>query len=38
MVPVYGGFPVKLRTHVGDPVYPHDYKDVEQLRAAVVQV
>jgi hypothetical protein len=37
MIPLYGGFPVKLSTHIGKPVYPQDYPDVESLRAATVQ-
>jgi hypothetical protein len=28
---------VRLRTHVGKPVYPSDYDDVEALRAATVE-
>jgi hypothetical protein len=27
----------RLRTHVGKPVYPSDYDDVETLRAATVE-
>jgi hypothetical protein len=38
MVPMYGGFPVKLRTHVGQPIRPADFSNVQDLRAAVVKV
>ncbi|VDK37987.1 unnamed protein product [Taenia asiatica] len=27
----YGYFPVKLRTHIGDPIYPHEGETDEQL-------
>ena len=35
---MYGGFPVKLRTHVGQEIHPKDFQTVEQLRDAVVKV
>ena len=35
-MPLYGGFPVRLRTHVGRPIYPSDHCDVESLRRATV--
>jgi hypothetical protein len=38
IVPVYGGFPVKLRTHVGRPIHPDDFENVEQFREAILQV
>ena len=37
MTPLYGGFPVKLTTHVGEPIFPGDYDTVEDLRVAVVE-
>ena len=30
--PVFGGFPVKLRSHVGEPIYPEEGETPEQLR------
>lgn len=36
IVPLYGGFPVRLSTHIGKPIYPGDFKDVESLREATV--
>jgi 1-acyl-sn-glycerol-3-phosphate acyltransferase len=36
-VPLYGGFPVKLTTHVGDPIWPDQHGgDAESMRSAVV--
>jgi hypothetical protein len=37
IVPLYGGFPVRLRTHVGKPIYPADYDGVEAVRQATVE-
>lgn len=33
LAPVYGGFPVKLRTFLGSPIYPHPNESPEQLAA-----
>lgn len=33
--PLYGGFPVKLRTHLGAPIYPGEDETAEQLRDRV---
>ena len=30
--PVFGGFPVKLRTHIGEPIYPEEDMTPEMLR------
>ena len=30
--PVFGGFPVKLRTHIGEPIYPEENMTPEMLR------
>jgi len=30
--PCFGGFPVKLRTHIGEPIYPEPGMTPEQLR------
>jgi len=30
--PLFGGFPVRLRTHIGDPIYPEEGMTPEQLR------
>jgi len=30
--PVFGGFPVKLRTHIGEPIYPEQDMTPEMLR------
>ncbi len=38
IVPVYGGFPVKLRTHVGQPLHPEHFESVAELREAVLNV
>jgi len=35
MVPIYGGFPVKLTTHVGDPIRAREDETAEQLRDRV---
>ena len=37
IIPLYGGFPVKLSTHIGKPIFPGNYPDVEALREATVQ-
>lgn len=37
MVPLYGGFPVRLTMHVGDPIYPTPDITVEELRQQVLQ-
>ena len=36
VVPMYGLFPVKLRTHIGAPIYPEPGVTPEQLSARVV--
>ena len=36
VVPMYGLFPVKLRTHIGAPIYPEAGVTPEQLSARVV--
>ncbi len=36
MTPLYGGFPVKLTTHLGDPIDPADFQSADELRAAAV--
>jgi len=33
--PIFGGFPVKLRTHIGEPIYPEPEMTPEQLRDKV---
>ena len=33
--PVYGGFPVKLTTHVGDPITPREDETADQLKERV---
>ena len=30
--PVFGGFPVKLRTHIGEPIYPEPDMTPEMMR------
>jgi len=30
--PLFGGFPVKLRTHIGEPIYPEENMTPEMLR------
>jgi len=30
--PIFGGFPVKLRTHIGEPIYPEENMTPEVLR------
>ena len=30
--PVFGGFPVKLRTHIGEPIYPEPDMSPERMR------
>jgi len=30
--PVFGGFPVKLRTHIGEPIYPEENMSPEMMR------
>ena len=37
MTPMYGGFPVRLTTHIGDPIYPTNDMTVEDLRLATVK-
>ena len=32
VVPMYGLFPVKLRTHIGEPIYPEEDMTPEMLR------
>ncbi len=34
LVPLYGGFPVKLTTHVGEPIHPDAFNTVEAFREA----
>ena len=36
MTPLYGNFPVRLTTHVGDPIYPNPDSTVEDLRSQTV--
>ena len=31
IVPVYGSFPVKLKTHIGSPIYPQPGMTPEEL-------
>jgi len=35
MVPIYGGFPVKLTTHIGDPIRPGGDETADQLKERV---
>ena len=35
IVPIYGGFPVKMKTYVGDPIYPEPANTPEQLAEKV---
>uniref|UniRef100_T1GAJ6 Phospholipid/glycerol acyltransferase domain-containing protein n=1 Tax=Megaselia scalaris TaxID=36166 RepID=T1GAJ6_MEGSC len=37
MIPIYGGFPVKLRTHIGKPVIPNENDTAEILRDRVTE-
>ena len=30
--PIFGGFPVKLRTHIGEPIYPEPEMTPEMMR------
>ena len=36
LVPMYGGFPVKLKSHIGTPVYPKDGQSAQELRQEVI--
>eukprot|EP00095_Tigriopus_kingsejongensis_P003625 snap_masked-scaffold49_size462716-processed-gene-3.20 protein:Tk03625 transcript:snap_masked-scaffold49_size462716-processed-gene-3.20-mRNA-1 annotation:"transmembrane protein 68-like isoform x1" len=36
LVPLYGGFPVRLTMHIGDPIYPEEGLTSEDLRARTV--
>ena len=36
MTLMYGGFPVRLQTHVGDPIYPKPGMTAEDLRVLTV--
>ena len=36
LVPMYGLFPVKLKTHVGSPIYPKPGMTPEQMRQLTV--
>ena len=36
ITPLYGGFPVQLTTHIGEPIHPKDCANVEELRSRVV--
>lgn len=38
IVPIYGGFPVKLRTHVGKPIPYNDSLTPEQLQIKVCDI
>ena len=35
MVPIYGGFPVKLTTYIGDPIRAREDETADQLRDRV---
>ena len=35
MIPIYGGFPVKLTTHVGEPIRAHKDETATQLKVRV---
>jgi hypothetical protein len=38
--PIYGGFPVKFITHLGDPIYPEEgmtAKDLQEKTAAAIE-
>ena len=35
MIPIYGGFPVKLITHIGDPIRAREDETPEQLKDRV---
>ena len=37
LVPMYGVFPVKLRTHIGSPIYPKPGMTPEELRELTVE-
>ncbi len=37
LTPLYGGFPVKLTTHIGDPIYPRDFATLGEFRNAVLK-
>ena len=34
-IPIYGGFPVKLVSHIGDPIYPRAGETAEELTSRV---
>ncbi len=36
VVPLYGFFPVRLTTYIGDPIHPRDFESASQMREAVV--
>ena len=36
LVPMYGVFPVKLKTHIGSPIYPKPGMTPEELRQQTV--
>ena len=35
MMPIYGGLPVKLTTHVGDPIMAREEETADQLKERV---
>jgi hypothetical protein len=37
--PIYGGFPVKFRTHLGPPIYPNGLtpKELQEKTAAAIE-
>lgn len=37
MIPIYGGFPVKLRTHLGKPIMPDKDDTVEIIRDKILE-
>ena len=37
LTPLYGGFPVKLTTHIGQPIYPDKYETLADFRMAALK-